>query len=193
MGICGSKRTIDIEPSVPTPEKTQSSQPTSIPGGTSSTPSPRPGTAGSARACAQSQGAASSQRRHDHDDGRDYPCPSSSGDVSTSQHPDHKEMPSRQYPSGGTGRIQRARSVPMGVAVSPSPSAPSQMSRRTNCSASPVVNGSEHRRIDTQSQHTSVLSPATSQITAGRQGGRSRFPFALQGLLPNDFRYAVQL
>ncbi|KAF8489076.1 hypothetical protein F5888DRAFT_1210533 [Russula emetica] len=37
----------------------------------------------------------------------------------------------------------------------------------------------------------SGLSSATGQITAGRQGGRSRFPFALQNLLPNDFRFRI--
>ena len=179
MGICCSKS--DFEPSVPTPEKTQSPQPTSIPDGTTSTPSARPGTAMSARARAQAQGATLSQ------DGS--PPPSPRGDVFTSRHPDRQEMRSRQYPSGGTGRMQRTRSVPMGVTVSPS--APSDWSRRTNMSASPVVHGSGHQRVGTQPM--SSLSSAASQITAGRREGQSRFPFALQSLLPNDFRYAVRL
>jgi hypothetical protein len=146
-------------PSVPTPEKPQSLQP-AIPDGTTWIPSPRPGTATSARA----QGAAFSQRRRD--DGRDYPPPSSGVDVFTSQHPDRQEMHSRQYPSGGTGRMQRTRSVSMDVTALQG--APSQSSSRRN----------------------RTTTTATGQITAGRQGARSRFPFALQSLLPNDFRYA---
>jgi hypothetical protein len=183
MGNCFSSS--NIEPSGPTPEKTQSAQPTSIPDGTTSTPSPRPDMAMSARARAQAQGDILSQGRHD--DGS--PPPSPRGDVFTSQHPDRQEMRSRPYPSGGTGPMQRTRSVPMGVTVSPS--APSHWSRRTNMSASPVVHGSGHQRVGTQPM--SSLSSAASQITAGRRGGQSRFPFALQSLLPNDFRYAVRL
>ena len=59
-------------PSVPTPERTQPSQPTSIPDGTTSILPPKPGTAmiSCARGRAQSQSAALSQSRHD--DGRDY-------------------------------------------------------------------------------------------------------------------------
>ena len=161
MGSLCSKT--DTVPSVPTPEKTQSPQTTSIPHGTTSTPSPKHGTSMSARARAQSQGAALSQRRHD--DGRDYPPPSSESDVFTSQYPARPEMPSPQYPSGGTGRMQRNRSVSMMDATALQ-SAPSSRRNRT-------------------------ASTATGQTTAGRQGGRSRFPFALQSLLPNDFRYAV--
>jgi hypothetical protein len=168
MGICGSKSTIDIEPSVPTPpEKAQlgqSLQPTSKPDGTTRTPtrtptpSSRPGTSMSARERAKSHAAL--PQRH-HDDGRDYPPPSSESDVFTSQYPARPEMPSRQYPSGGTDRMQRNRSVSMMDATA-SQSAPSSRRNRT-----------------------------ASTATAGRQGGRSRFPFALQSLLPNDFRYAV--
>jgi hypothetical protein len=149
-------------PSVPTPEKPQSPQPAAIPNGTTSIPSPRPGTATSARARAQET--ALSQRRRD--DGRDHPPPPSGVDVFTSQHPDHHEMRSRQYPSGGTGRMQRTRSVSMDVTALQG--APSQSSSRRN----------------------RTTTTATGQITAGRQGARSRFPFALQSLLPNDFRYA---
>jgi hypothetical protein len=160
MGSLCSKT--DTVPSVPTPEKTQSPQPTSIPHGTTSTPSPKHGTSMSARERAKYH-AALPQRRHDN--GRDYPPPSSESDVFTSQHPARPEMPSRQYPSGGTDRMQRNRSVSMMDATA-SQSAPS--SRRNR-----------------------AASTATGQMTAGRQGGRSRFPFALQSLLPNDFRYAV--
>ena len=166
MGCLSSKP--NTVPSVPT-EQAQPSQPqprprepTSIPRVITSTPSPRHDTVGSARACAPSQGAVLSQRPHD--DGRDYPPPSSGGDLLTSQYPDRQEMPSRPHPSGSTSRMQRTRSVPMDVSAPPSSSAPSRMSRQKNCSAS---------------------------LTAGRQGDRSRFPFALQSLLPNDFRYAV--
>jgi hypothetical protein len=89
------------------------------------------------------------------------------GDVFTSQHSDRQVVHSRQYPSGGTGRMQRNRSISMDPTALQS--APSQLSSRRNRTAS----------------------TATGQITAGRQGGRSRFPFALQSLLPNDFRYGV--
>jgi hypothetical protein len=173
MGNCCSSsdtdQDTDSEPTVPTPEKTQSPQepqPTSIPDRTTSIPSPRPSKAISVRARAQSQGAALSRRHHDDD--RDYPPPSSGGDVFTSQHPDRQEMRSRQHPSGGTGRMQRTRAVSMDV-VTNLLSAPPHLSRLRNRTAS-----------------------MTSQITAGRQGGRSRFPFALQSLLPNDFKYAVR-
>jgi hypothetical protein len=166
MGICCSKS--HTVPAVPTPEKPQSPQPTSIPDITTSTPSPRPGKAISvrARARAQSQGAALSHRRHD--DGRDYPLPSSGGDVFAPQHPDRQDMRSRQYSSGGTGRMQRTRAVSMDVVTNLLSASP-HLSRLRNRTAS-----------------------MTSQITAGRQGGRSRFPFALQSLLPNDFKYAVR-
>jgi hypothetical protein len=151
--------------SVPTPEMPQSTQPTSIPDGTTSTPSPRPGTPTSARPRPRAQTGLSQRRRND---GRDYP-PSSGGDVFTAQHPDRQEMRSHQYPSGGTGHMQRTRSVSMDVTALQG--VPSQSSSRRDRTAS----------------------TATGQITAGRQGGRSRFPFALQSLLPNDFRYAVTL
>jgi hypothetical protein len=161
MGNCCSSS--DFDTSAPTQEKTP--QPASTPDGTTSTPSPRTGTAMSARMRAQSHGAALSQRRHD--DGRDYPPPSSGGDVFTSQYPDREDMRSRQNPPGGTGRMQRTRSVSMDVTALQG--APLQSSSRRNRTAS----------------------SATGQSAAGRQGARSRFPFALQSLLPNDFRYAV--
>jgi hypothetical protein len=164
MGTCLSKRRTNIEPSVPSPEKTQSSQPTSTPDRTTSASSPRADTVKSARVRAQSQGGALSQRRHD--DGRDHPPPSSGDDVFTSQHLDHQEMNSRQPPSGVTGRMPRNRSVSMDVTASQS--AP----------------------LQSPSRRSRTASTATGQSTGGRQGGRSRFPFALQSLLPNDFRYA---
>jgi len=186
MGICCSKS--DIEPSVPTPaEKTQSAQPISIPDGTTSTPSARPGTTMSALVRAQSQGSTLSRGRHD--DGRDCPPRLSRGDVLTSQHPDRQEMRSRQYPSDGTGPMQRTKF--MSIDVTALQSALSHSYRRMNKTAPPAVHGSGHQCVGTQS--VSSLSSATSRITAGRRGGRPRFPFALQSLLPNDFRYAVRL
>jgi hypothetical protein len=160
MGCLFSKS--NTVPSVPTPEKPQSPQPTSIPDRTTSTQSPRPGTPTSARRPRAQTGL--SQR---HNGGRDYPPPSSGGDVLTAQHPDRQEMRSRQHPSGGTGHMQRTRSVSMDVAGLQG--APSQSAGRRNRTAS----------------------TATGQITAGRQGGRPRFPSTLQSLLSNDFRYEV--
>jgi hypothetical protein len=188
MGICCSRS--DFELSVPTPEKIQSSQPTSKPNGTTSTPSSRPGTEISgherARVRAQSQGAALSQRRHD--DGRDYPPLSSGGDIFTLQHPDRQEMPSRQCLSGGTSCMQRTR--PVSEHVTALLRAPSHLSRRLNRSAFPAIHSSGHQHVDTQPM--SNPSSTTSQIPAGRRGSRSRFPSALQSLLPNGFRYADQ-
>src|SRR6267154_2362175 len=115
---------------------------------------------------------------------RDYPPPSSGGDLFTSQHPDRQEMRSDQYPSGGTGRIQRTRAVSMHVSALLS--APSHLSRRLNRTASPAIHSGGHQHVGTQPVST------TGQIPAGRWGGRSRFPLALQGLLPCDFRYAVR-
>jgi hypothetical protein len=150
-------------PSVPTPEKPQSPQPTPIPDRTTSTQSPRSGTPTSARRPRAQTGL--SQRRRN--DGRHYPPPSSGGDVFTAQHPDRQEMRSHQHPPGGTGHMQRTRSVSMDVTALQG--APSQSSSRRNRTAS----------------------TATGQITAGRQGGRPRFPSTLRSLLSNDFRYAV--
>ena len=180
MGCSNSKP--KVEPSVPAPEKPQSSQQTPKPGGTTSTPPPGPGSTKSARARAQSHGA---PRRHDN--GRDSPPPSFGGDVFISQHPDRQEMASRQYPSGGAVPMQRNRSMSMDVAALKG--APSHSSGRRNRTTSTAVQGSSggHQRVGTKS-----MSAATSQTPAGRQGGRSRFPFALQSLLPNDFRYAVR-
>jgi hypothetical protein len=172
MGICCSRS--DFELSVPTPEKTRSPQPASIPDGTTSTLSPRPGTAMSARALAH---AAFSQRRHD--DGW--------GDLFTSQRPDRQEVRSRQYPSGRMSPLRWIRSVSMDVTALQS--APSHLSRRRNRTASTAGHGDGHRRVGIQSM--SGLSSATGQITAGRQRGRRRFPSTLQSLLSNDFRYAV--
>jgi hypothetical protein len=181
MGCTGSKP--KVEESVPAPVKPQPSQQTSIPGGTTSTPPPGPGTTKGARGRAQSQGTALSQRRHDN--GRDYLPPSSGGDVFISKFPDRQEMPSRQYPSGGAVPMQRNRSMSMDVTALKG--APSHSSVRRDRTTSTAVQGSGHQRVGTKS-----MSAATSQTPAGRQGGRSRFPFALQSLLPNDFRYAVR-
>ena len=206
MGGCFSKP--KVSPSDPTPvsetiQSPQPSQPTSKPDVTTSTPLPTPGKGMGARVRALSQSAGLSQRRH-HDgkdnpppsskpdgttstpspgpgkemkartraksdaaglshrprrDGKDYPPLSSGGDVFTLQHPDRREMPSRQNSSDETGRGPRTRSVSMDASLQ-----------------------SFSRRIRTASL-------VTGQITAGR--GRSRFPFSLQTLLPNDFRYAV--
>jgi hypothetical protein len=245
-------------PSVPTPEKPQSSPPIAIPDGTTSTPSPRPGTA-SASAIARSQSTTLSHRRHD--DGRDYPPPSSGGDVLTSQHPDRQspqptsipdETTSTPSPRPGTASaraIARSQSATLsqrrhddgrdypppssGGASQPSDhqspqrtSIPdgttSTRSRRPGSASARTIARSQsatlsQRRHDDGgdypppssgddvfiSQHpdrqemrsrqypSDGLSSATSQIPAGRQGGRSRFPFALQSLLPNDFRFAV--
>jgi len=164
---CGS---VNTEPSVSTPEKTQ---PTSD--GTTSTSSPMP------RARAQSQ-SVSSQRHHG--DGRGYAPPSSRDDAFTSHHPDRQEMHLRQNLSGGMAPMERTRSKSMHATAFQG--APSPSSSRRNRTTSTAVHGSGHRRVGTQSM--SGLSSATGQI---RQGGRSRFPFALQSLLPNDFRYAV--
>src|SRR6267154_2938701 len=172
MGCLSSKP--NTVPSVPTPERPQPPQPqpqprepTSIPRGTTSTPPQRHGTSTSERPRAKSQSAASTPRRHI--DGGDYPPPSSEGDVFTSQHPDRPEMPSRQYPSRETGRTRRNRSVSM---VNP-----------TALPSTPLQSFSRRKR---------TASTARGQLTAGRQGGRSRFPFSLQSLLANDFRYAVR-
>jgi hypothetical protein len=116
---------------------------------------------------------------------KDHPPPSSEGDVFISQHPDRLEMRSRQYPSGGAAPMQRTRSVSMDVTALKG--APSTSSGRRNRTTSTAVQGNGHQRVRTKS-----ISSATSQTLAERQGGRSHFPFALQSLLPNDFRYAVR-
>jgi hypothetical protein len=180
MGNCFSSKT---EPSVPTPEKTQSPQAASIPDGTTSTPSHRPGTATSARPRAQSKGA---QRRHDDGGDNSPPWGNVFGTLFTSQYLDHQEM-SRSDPSSGTGRIERPRHVSMNAAAQ---SAPSQSSSPRNRAASTVAgHGIGRQRVATKSM--SGMSSATGQIAAGRQGGRSRLPSTLQSLLHNDFRYAV--
>ncbi|KAI0276095.1 hypothetical protein BGY98DRAFT_987929 [Russula aff. rugulosa BPL654] len=160
MGCLASKP--KVEPSVPAPEKPQSSQQTPLPGGTTSTPPPGPGSTKGARARAQSHGA---PRRHNND---------------------RQEMASRQYPSGGAVPMQRNRSMSMDVTALKG--APSHSSGRRNRTTSTAVQGSSggHQRVGTKS-----MSAATSQTPAGRQGGRSRFPFALQSLLPNDFRFRI--
>jgi hypothetical protein len=187
MGICLSRRRSNIEPSVPTPEKTQPSQPTSIPDGTTSTPSPKPGTgtAKSARVRAQPQGRALSQRRLN--DGRDYPPLSSGGNLFTSKHPDRQKIRSPLYLSGRTGPMRWIRSVSMDVTALQS--APSHLSSRRNRTASTAGHGSGYRRVGIQSM--SGLPSATGKITAGRQRGQPRFPPTLPSLLSNDFRYAV--
>ena len=172
--LCSKPSTV---PSVQTPENIQPSQPISTPNRTTSTPPSRPGTPKNTRTRALSQSAALSQRNH-HDDGMDYPPPLSGCDVFTSQHPDRR---SRKSSSGGTSPVERTRSVSMDLRRAPSQS--SVRRNRTASTATAVYDG--HRRVTTKS-----MSSATGQTPAGRQGGRSRFPFALQSLLPNDFRYA---
>jgi hypothetical protein len=107
------------------------------------------------------------------------------GDAFISEFPDRQEIPSHQSSSGETASMQRSRSVSMDVTALKG--APSHPSARRNRTASSAVQGSGHQRVAAKS-----LSAASSQTAAGRQGGRSRFPFALQSLLPNDFRYAVR-
>jgi len=79
-------------------------------GAMASTPSPKPGAVGRARA--QSEDTELSRRPHR--GGRDCPPPSSGCDVFTLQHPDLQET--YLYQSGGTGPMQLTRSVSMGVA-----------------------------------------------------------------------------
>jgi hypothetical protein len=167
----------------------------------------------SARACAPSQGAEWLQRPHN--DGKDYPPPLPGGYVFTSQHPDRQEKLSRQYSFRRSGRMQRNRfeSVDL-TALRIAPShlslrrtwsapvalrranlcAPSHSSSRRNSTVSMTVHRGGRRRDRTKT--ISRRSSATSQIQAEtrteRRGSRSRLPFALQGLLPNDFRYAVR-
>jgi hypothetical protein len=188
-------------PSDPTPEKTQL---TSTADGTTSTS----GTAMGARA--QPRGAAWLQRPHN--DG----MASHLRDIFTSQHPGRQGMPSRQYSSRKTDRMQRNRLV--SIDVSPLRGTPSQLPDRKIWSAPPTTYGSGdqrarqrttshssgrrnrsismavqrggHQRVGTKS----ILgrSSTTTKIPAERLGSQSRFPFALQGLLPRDFRYAAR-
>jgi hypothetical protein len=108
----------------------------------------------------------------------------------TSQHTDRQEMGSRQSPSSGAGRMQRTRSSSMDITALQSAPLPPSSRRNRTASQATAVYGSGHKRVATKSM--SGLSSATGQITPGRQGGRSRLPFALHSLLPNDFRYAVR-
>ena len=216
MGCTSSKPNIESSVPIHTPEKTQPSQPTSIPDRTTSTPLPRPGTVDNTRARAQSKGAAFPRRPYD--GGRDYPPPSSVVNVFTSQHLVRQEMPSPQHPyrRRTTSRtrtrlvstIDRAAlqslpwhlsgrriwSAPPGIFGSGHQraklGAPLHSSGRRNRAVSTAVHGSGHQRARTKS--ITGLSSATSQIPAGRRAGRSRFPLALQSLLPNDFRYALR-
>ena len=174
MGNCRSKPHI-VTSAVPTQENPRQS----IPGRTISTPPPGTSTANRARVRTQSQGSALSERRHR--DGRDYPPPSSGGNVFILQFPDRQETPSRQFPSGGEAPVDRTRSLSMGATASKG--APSHPSPRRSRATSTSVQGSGHQRVRSTSS-------ATSQTSTRRQG-RSRVPFALQILLPNDFRYAV--
>ncbi|KAI0276096.1 hypothetical protein BGY98DRAFT_736516 [Russula aff. rugulosa BPL654] len=143
---------------------------------------------------AQPQGAAWLQRPHN--DGR-------------------QGMPSRQYSSRKTDRMRRDRLV--SIDVTALRSAPSHLSDRKIWSAPPAIYGSGyqrprqrttshssgrrnrsismavhrggHQRVGTKS----ILgrSSATTKIPAERRGSQSRFPFALQGLLPRDFRFRI--
>ena len=173
-------------------------------------PTPIPGTAMSAVQRVKFESAALLQP---HNDGRASRL--RHGDVFTSQHPGRRGMPSRQHSPSRMARIQRNRLV--SVDLTALRSAPSNLSLRRIWSAPPAMNGSGlprtnlsapsdssgrrnrtvsmpvhrggHQRVATKP--ITGRSSASSKIPAERRGIRSRFPFALQGLLPNDFRYAV--
>lgn len=155
---------------VPSPVQVPSTGETPQPTRTSTPTSPKPGTAGSAR----SLGATSSQPRHD--GGRDYLPLSSGGDVF---YPDHTEIyspPYDPYLSSGTGptRMRRAKSASVDITDSRSAHSPGSMKRSATMGLGiPPISG---------------LSSATNKSPA-RSPSRRRFPFALQNLLPNDFRY----
>lgn len=150
-----------------------------------STPSPRPGAVRRARA--QSQDTTPSCR-HRCLDGRGYPPSSSGGDVFTSKLPDLQKTYSPQHPSGGTGPMQRTRSVSM--SVTSLQGARSHSSGRRTWAASISSHGHEYQRVGTQS--TSGLPSETTRMLAGRQEGRPRLPFSLHSLLSNNVRYAVR-
>jgi hypothetical protein len=149
------------------------------------------------------------------------PPPSSGGDIFTSQHPGRRGMRSRRYSSRRTDRMQRDKFVPIDITVltiaplhlSPSGrrmirSAPaaiyssghqparlrtiSQSSGRRNRTVSMAVHRGGHQRVATKSITGRPSGTGRTPAESLRPGSRSRFPFALQSLLPNDFRYAVR-
>ena len=152
-----------------------------------------------------------------HDDSRDYPPLLSEGNVFPLQHPDRKGKRLRKYPSHRTSRMLPNKFVSTDATALQS--APPHLALRKIWSAPPAINGSGlqranlsapsdssgrrntrtesmavrrsgHQRVGTKS--ISGRSSATTKIPAERRGSQSRFPFALPGLLPRDFRYAAR-
>ncbi len=163
MGNCFSRRATATVPSVSPPqpqEKAQSTRPTSVPSSDAAptvplTVSTKHGVVRRVRARVQSEHTAFSQRLRD---GKDYPLPSSGGDVLTSQHSDRPEKHSHQSPSSGVGSTPRSRSVSMGA----------------------HLQGARSHSPGHRTRFTS--------LHASGQEWRPRFPSSLPSLLPNGFR-----
>jgi hypothetical protein len=176
MGCLSSKPS--VLPSTPTPEKIQSpqpSQPIPIPDGRPSTPPPKPGTKMRARARAQSHAAST-------------PSPKPGTKMSArARAQSHAALPRRRHDGGGD---YPPPSSGGDVFTSQHPDRHEMRSR-----INPSGGSGRVQRTRAVSMETALQS-ASSHLSRIRNrtvstGRRSRFPFALQSLLPSDFRYAV--
>lgn len=166
MGSCLSKSS-NVEPSVPVPTMTaRPPQPPSIPNGTTSTPPTPP---------------------------RKPSTPMTRSERTRAQSQVEGTGFSRRRHDNGRDYYPPPSSHPGGdVFTSQHPDRQELRRRGSSSSGKGHTHTERNRSMSDAAALRSAPSRRNRTASTGRQGGRSRFPFALQSLLPNDFRYAFR-